>query len=96
MLSFKNSNSNVTIVGTMLQKNETKGTTSYRVCFTGAFSPRFGETVGLVAGYCDCDKEMYDYISSKKLPYSCKGTIIQNAKTYQFEIAGLDVTEVAK
>lgn len=84
-----NSTSTVTLVGAMVSENEQKHTTSYRLCFTGYYAPRFGTVVGQVAGYCDCDKALYDAVIEKKFPYTCTGSIFQNSKTYQFELADL-------
>lgn len=87
MLTLKSVDDVIIVDGLIYSKFENNE--RYQVCFHGPFTPRYGEILGSVAGFCDCDKNLYDLLSTKKFPYQCTGVIIQNAKTKTFELADL-------
>lgn len=83
----------ITIVGT-IKNTYQNGTEKYQVFFSGPFTPRYGECVGNVAGYEDCDKETFDDLSKHKFPYVCTGCIFYDDKRQLYKLAGVDLAEV--
>lgn len=93
MLSLNSYDSNITIVGA-IKSTFQNGSENYKIFFSGAYTPRYGECVGSVAGYEDCDKDLYEAIIKKKFPYVVKGCVFYDDKRQMYKLAGVNLAEV--
>ena len=93
MLTLNALHGKITIVGA-IKSTFQNGQESYKIFFSGPFTPRYGEVVGSVAGYEDCDKETYEAINKKHYPFVCLGCIFYDDKRQLYKLAGVDLTEV--